>query len=213
MGRLFHPESPLMRFLGNLTDLIALNLIWLICCVPIVTIGPSTTAMYCVARDIDKGEYPPVLRTFFREFRSNFKQSLLVFLVLLIPMLLVGAYLLMVVSGGLDHIPLIKYLCYVAIVIIGFVCSYAYPLLACFDNTVGNTLKNAILLPLANPFLALVVTALNMLPILVLLINPELLARCLIFWLVIGSALTALVNIKMLGSIFRRFVPPEEPSE
>lgn len=36
-------DSPLMRFLSNVADLIALNLIWLICCVPIVTIGPSTT--------------------------------------------------------------------------------------------------------------------------------------------------------------------------
>lgn len=213
MGRLFHPESPLMRFLGNLTDLIALNLIWLICCVPVVTIGPSTTAMYCVARDIAKGEWPPVLKTFFREFRSNFKQSLPVFLALLIPVLLVGAYLLMLVSGGLDHIPLIKYLCYPAIAIIGFVYSYAYPLLACFDNTVGNTLKNAFLLPLANPFLALVVTALNMLPVLVLLINPGLFARCVIFWLLVGCAITAVINMKMLGGLFQRFAPPEEPSE
>ena len=213
MGRLFHPESPLMRFLGNLADLIALNLLWLICCVPIITVGPSTTAMYCVARDISKGDWPPVLKTFFREFRSNFKQSLLVSLVLLIPVLLLGAYLLMLVSGGLEHIPLIKYLCYLAVAIIGFVCSYAFPLLAYFSNTVGNTLRNAFLLPLANPFLALVVTALNMLPVLVLLINPGLFSRCVIFWMLVGYALTAVINMKMLGSLFARFAPPEQPPE
>lgn len=118
MGRLFHPESPLMRFLSNLADLIALNLIWLICCVPVITIGPSTTAMYCVTRNITKGDWPPVLKTFFREFRSNFKQSLLVFLILLIPVCVVAAYLLMFASGGLDHIPALKYLCVLAVVII-----------------------------------------------------------------------------------------------
>lgn len=213
MGNLFRHDSPIMRVLDNLADLIALNIIWLICCVPIITIGPATTAMYCVARDIAKKEWPPILRTFFQEFRSNFKQSLQVFAALLIPVLLVGAYLLMNVSGGLDHIPVIKYLSYLAIVIIGFVHSYAYPLLAHFDNTVGNTLKNAILLPLANPFLAVLITALNMLPILGFLVNQELMIRCSFFWLVIGSALTAVINAKLLGRFFQRFIPAEEPAE
>ena len=213
MGHLFKLDSPLMRFLSNVADLIALNLIWLICCVPVITIGPSTTAMYCVARDITKGDWPPVLKSFFREFRSNFKQSLLVFLALLVPVLLVGAYLLMLVSGGLDRLPIIKYLCYPAIAVIGFVCSYAWPLLACFDNTVGNTLKNAFLLPLANPFLALVVTALNLLPVLLLFINPELFTRCVIFWMLVGCALTAVINAKMLGPFFARMTPAEQPPE
>ena len=213
MGHLFKLDSPLMRFLSNVADLIALNLIWLICCVPVITIGPSTTAMYCVARDMAKGEWPPVLKTFFREFRENFRQSLLVFLILLIPVCMAAAYLLMFASGGLDHIPMLKYLCALAVVIIALVCSYAYPLLAHFDNTVGNTLKNAFLLPLANPFLAVVVTALNLLPILVLLINPELFSRCVIFWMLVGSALTAVINAKMLGPFFARFAPTEQPPE
>lgn len=206
MGRIFNPDSPVFRFLNNMADLVILNLIWLICCVPVVTIGPSTTAMYCVVRQMAKKEWPPVLKTFFREFRSNFKQSLLVFLALLIPTCLAAAYLLMALSGGLDHIPVIKYSSWLAVVIVGFACSYAYPLLAYFDNSVGNTLKNAFILSFANPFLALVVTALNMLPVMLLLINFGLFIRCSYFWLVIGSALTALANAKMLGRFFRRFV-------
>ncbi len=211
MRHLFRLDSPVMRFLSNVADLIALNLIWLICCVPVLTIGPSTMAMHCVARDIAKGEWPPVFKTFFQEFRSNFKQALLVFLILLLPVCMAAAYLLMLVSGGLDHIPVLKSLCVLAVVIIALVCSYVYPLLSHFDNTVGNTLKNAFLLPLANPFLALVVTALNLLPILTLLINPELFARCVIFWILVGCALTAVINAKMLGPFCARFAPTEQP--
>lgn len=213
MGRLFHPESPLMRFLTNVADLVALNLIWLICCAPVITIGPACTAMCYVARGIAAGEAPPVLKTFFRAFRENFRQSLVLFLILLIPVCMAAAYLLMFASGGLDHIPVLKYLCVLAVVIIALVCSYVYPLLAYFDNTVGNTLKNAFLLPLANPFLALVVTALNLLPILVLLINPELFTRCVIFWMLVGCALTAVINAKMLGPLFARMTPAEQPPE
>lgn len=213
MGRLFNLDSPIMRFMSNVADLAALNLIWLVCCAPIVTIGPACTAMCYVARRIAGGDAPPVLKTFFRAFRENFRQSLAIFLILLIPVGLGAAYLLMAVSGGLDRIPVLKYLCVLAVILIGFVCSYVYPLLAHFDNTVGGTLKNALLLPLASPFLALVVTALNLLPVLLLFINPELFGRCIIFWLVIGSALTAVINAKMLRPFFAKLTPGEQPPE
>lgn len=213
MGRLFKLDSPVMRFMSNVADLVALNLIWLVCCLPIVTIGPACTAMCYVARGIANGDAPPILQTFFRAFRKDFRQSLALFLILLIPMCMVAAYLLMAASGGLDHIPALKYLCFLSIVIISIVCSYVFPLLAHFDNTVGNTLKNAFLLPLANPFLALVVTVLNLLPVLVLLINSELFARCIIFWLLVGCALTTVINAKMLGPFFARITTAEQPPE
>lgn len=213
MGRLFRPDSPAMRFMSNVADVVALNLVWLVCCLPIITIGPACTAMCCVARDIAKGNAPVVLKTFFRAFLENFRQSLAIFLILLLPLCLAGAYLLMAVSGGLEHIPVLKYLCYLSMAIVAVVCSYVYPLLAHFDNTVGNTLKNAFLLPLANPFLALVVTALNLLPVLLLLINPGMFGRCIIFWLLGGCALTAVINAKMLGRFFTRLASTEEPPE
>ena len=213
MSHLFHPDSPVIRFLWKAADLIALNLVWLVCCIPIITIGPSTAAMYCVVRKIARGEWPAIFKTFFQAFKENFKQSLLVFLVLLIPICLVAVYLLLSVSGALDGVVLIKYLCYLGIVIIGCICTYAYPLIAHFDNSVGNTLKNAVLLPLANPFLALIATALNLLPVLIMLINFELFVTVSFFWLVIGYALTALANTKMLGWLFDRFTPDEPPAE
>ena len=79
-----------------------------------------------------------------------------------------------------------------------------------FDNTVGNTLKNAVILPLANPLLSLAVTALNLLPLLLLLLNAGVFLRVCIFWILIGFALTAYVNAKLLGRFFARLLPPAE---
>lgn len=213
MNRLFNFESPLMQILNNVADLIVLNFIWLICCIPVITIGPASAAMCCVARGMAKGDWPPVLKTFFKAFRSNFKQAIQVSLVLLIPVCLLGYYLLLAASGGMDDAPMLKYLSWLAIAVIGIVCSYAYPLLAHFDNTVGNTLKNAVILPLANPVLALIVTGLNLLPILLLLINAELLIRFSFFWVLIGCALTAYINARLLGSFFQKLAPPEGKPE
>lgn len=213
MGRLFNPESPLMRGLENIADLIVLNLLWLVCCIPVVTIGPATVAMCCVTRGMARGDWPPVIKTFFREFRNNFKQALLVFLALLVPVCLVAFYLLLAVSGGLNDVPLLKYLSYVAVVLVGFVCAYVYPLMAHFDNTVGHTLKNAVLLPLANPILAVIVTGLNLLPLLLYLYNELLLFRWGLFWLLIGCALTSYINMRLLSKFFEKLQPVEESGE
>lgn len=213
MGKIFNPESPLMKFLENAADLILLNVLWLVCCIPVFTIGPSTTAMCCVTRGMAKGDWPPVIKTFFREFRNNFKQGVAVFLALAIPVGLVCFYLLIAASGGLDETPLLKYLSYVAIAFIGFVCSYVYPLLATFDNTVGHTLKNAVILPLANPILAVIVTGLNLLPLILYLVNELLLFRWGLFWLLIGGALTSYINMRLLGKFFQRLLPVGDSDE
>ena len=209
MGKLFSPDSPAIKFLWKMADLIALNLIWIICCIPVVTIGPSTAAMYCVARDIAKGEWPGILKTFFKAFKENFKQSLLVFLILLIPIGLIAVYLFFAASGALDHSAWMKMLCYLGALIIGFIWTYAFPLLSYFDNTLGNTLKNAVLLPLANPFLAVLCTALNLLPVILLLVSVNVFASAGFFWLVVGGSLTAVINSKLLGTLFFQFVPEE----
>lgn len=212
MGKLFSQDSPVIRFLWKMADLIVLNLVWIVCCIPVVTIGPATTAMYCVARRIAKGEWPAILKTFFGEFRANFRQSLLAFLCLLIPAGLAVIYLVLSVTGALDRLELIKYFAYLATGIVGGICTYTYPLLARFDNTLGNTLRNAILLPLANPILALAATILNLLPVIIMLLDLQLFVTVSFFWLAIGFSLTALANTRLLGLVFDRFAP-QAPAE
>ena len=80
--RLFNPDSPLMQFLTRLADLVILNILWILFSLPIVTLGASTTALYrSVLTLIDGGGSSTVL-LFWNAFRSNFKQSTLLFLVL-----------------------------------------------------------------------------------------------------------------------------------
>jgi hypothetical protein len=42
-------ENPVIAFLNKMADLILLNLIFLLCCIPVVTIGPAITALYAVS--------------------------------------------------------------------------------------------------------------------------------------------------------------------
>ena len=68
-------ENPVVSFLNKMADLILLNLLFLICCIPVITVGPAVTALYAVSlRSVRCGD-GYVVQTFFRSFRQNFKQS------------------------------------------------------------------------------------------------------------------------------------------
>ena len=71
MRKIFSPEGLLWRILNTLTDIFALSLIWLFCCLPLVTLGPATTALYdTVVRCIRYREASPYQR-YFRTFRAD----------------------------------------------------------------------------------------------------------------------------------------------
>ena len=83
--KLFNPDSRIMIFLSRVADLVILNILWLVCCIPVVTIGASTTAMYHVIRHWQKDSVSSIMRDFFQSFKEDFKQATPVYLILLIP--------------------------------------------------------------------------------------------------------------------------------
>ena len=79
--KLFNYDSPFWSFMSRLADLIILNLLWIVFCIPVVTIGASTTAMYRVTLNMVRGEGSGVVRMFWDAFRLNLKQAVLIFLI------------------------------------------------------------------------------------------------------------------------------------
>lgn len=74
-GNLFNLDSPLSRFSDKVTDLMILNLFFLVCSVPIVTIGASITALYDVLTKMDTNREVPATKGFLKAFKSNFVKS------------------------------------------------------------------------------------------------------------------------------------------
>ena len=203
-------DSPVMRFLDKVKDLIVLNLIWLLFCIPIVTIGPATTSLYMVARKMVRGDWPKVWPAFIGEFKQCFRKSFIMSLCLLLPAGLLVFYLFVTFAGSYKETLPLTFICGIAAILLGFICSYAWPLSAYFENTVLQTLKNSMLLPMTNPFLALAVTGLNLLPLLLFLLFTELFIEICIIWAVIGFALTAFINCRLLAPFFSKFIPEDD---
>ena len=83
MRGIFDIDSPFIQFLAHIADLIILNIVFLICCIPFVTIGPSITALNYVTLKLAAKEDINVIRSFFKSFRQNFRQALIIWILLL----------------------------------------------------------------------------------------------------------------------------------
>ena len=206
MKGLFNPDSPLMRFMSRVADMMLLNALWLLCCIPIVTAGAATTAMYHVTLKLAEGEEEGILKTFWRGLKSNFAPAIKVFLLLLLPLLFVigdGALLILGVFG--DGV-LNNVLLALPIVVFSMVWTYVFPLVAKFENPSGVTVKNALLLCLANLPKTVLMTALNLLPIVWMILEPVLFAKCAVIFLLGGFAWIAYGNSILLHKIFTRLI-------
>lgn len=213
--KLFRLDSPIMVFLSAVADLVLLNLLWLLCCIPVVTIGASTTAMYHVLRHMQADELDSVFRDFFRCFRADFKQSTLVFLVLLIPISAIAANFLLIFNpDNTANIPTyLRAIWMVSALLVSFICSFAFPTMAYFEDTLLKTLRNASILAIANLPRTVLISALNLSPLILFLTATNFFLRSAIFWLLIGGALVAYLNMRIVAPVFRKLLPKTEEAQ
>ena len=73
--KIFDLDSPLMNVLNKMADLMWLNILTLICCIPVITAGAALTSMHYVALKIVRNEESYITRSFFKSFKTNFRQA------------------------------------------------------------------------------------------------------------------------------------------
>lgn len=136
-------DSPVIAFLNKMTDLILLNIIFVICCLPVFTIGAATTAMYYVCIiSIRQGD-GYVVRRFFESFRRNFKQATLLWLPMLVIWLVMGFDLFFWYQMGTGFSKVMFVLSAIVAFILLIVCLYIFPVLAKLEGSIKTTVKNA----------------------------------------------------------------------
>ncbi len=144
-------EGSLFQFLGSLFDFVILNLVFLLTCIPIITIGPAISALFSVTMQEARGEHGYMLRQYLQAFKKNFKTAFFLFVLYLIA----GAVLLFNFAFWLQLDSLMSN----AALIIVTLCAvlyllsllYVFALNARFENPIRRTIKNSILVALANP--------------------------------------------------------------
>ncbi len=209
MRKLFSLDGPLAKVMGTAADLILINLLWLICAIPLVTIGAATAAGHCACRKLRHGE-GAIVRNFFTAFRRDFKQATLAwFLVVLAAIGLFVDFSLLLPLDFPGKIPVVIVLWMVVLICL-FLVQYLFPLLSQFQNTLPNMLSNSLRFALrdlkTSILLALPVVAI----VLLLLLATRLFLRLGMVWLLFGFSLPAYLQSKLLEPVFAPYRPENQ---
>ena len=213
MNKWFRLDSPIMQGLSRLSDLVILSFVWFVCCLPIVTIGASNTAMYYVAMKIVRDEEDvKVIPTFFQGFKSNFKQATAMNLISLVlgAILAADAYYWFFAQGTMGTISFAIFFA----MFIWLVCimSYAYPLQAQFYNTVKQTMINGALLSMRKFPTTVLVFFFNTLPVLLTLLSLKtfghfsLMVQTLPIWILLYPGVASYINARLFMKMFDPFL-------
>ena len=143
---IFNYHNPVWRFIGKLGDLMILNILWVICSIPIFTMGASTTAVYYVTMKLVRGDDGYTLRNYFKSFKENFKQATVIWLLMLLTGFILGFdlyfFLRVLTSNSVFRTVFTAAIGALSMI---WLCifSYVFPLQCRFYNPVKRTLFNA----------------------------------------------------------------------
>jgi len=142
---LFSLDSKFMRFVDQLVDVVLLNLLWLVCCLPIITIGASTVAAYRVSMRMLDSEEGYIAKSFFKAFRANFVQGTMLWLLNAAAMYALYLDWQIILKSANPSIILIL-VSILSTVFIFCVFIYSYPLTSRYENTLKRILENSLII-------------------------------------------------------------------
>ena len=146
---IFEEGSPFQRFLNKMADLLILNIITMLMCLPIITAGAALTAMHYVLLRMVRGEEGYILKSFFRSFKREFRQATVLWILYVALAALMASNLVLVLQGsGRYPIWLPSSIVVVAVLELMFMI-YTFAMLSRFDDTIYHTLLNAVTLTFA----------------------------------------------------------------
>lgn len=213
MSSFFNMDSPIMRFLSRVCDLIILNLLTIVCCIPVFTAGASITALFSVTLKMVKGEESYIVKGFFKGFKENFKQSTIIWLIVAI----LGFFLFMdyraaiLLPGNIKSI--FQVLIGAIVVIYLMVFTYIFPYVARFQNDLKNIFKNSLLIAVLNlPWTLVMIICPAVLAVITFLTATTLVYGSML-WILMGFAVVAYFNSIVFRRIFVKYEPKEEETE
>lgn len=199
---IFHKDNLFTKVMYKAGSLVLLNIYFILCSIPIVTIGASLTAANTVCIKIREETDVKVTGTFFRSFASNFMNATLVWICLagIISMCVCGmmygfttkaasSYLICAVSAVVGMIMLM-------------VLTYYFILLARFENDIMSHIKNSFIIAGTHFVRTALIWLVWLVTIGIFIVESEILAYMGWIWLAIGFALL----IYMTNSIFKAIV-------
>ena len=211
MDRFFNMDNKFFTVMNRVADLIILNLLCLVLCIPVVTIGPALTALFYMTLKMVRNEESYIVRGFFHSFKDNFKQGLVINLI----MLAAGGLLWLDFSlvnqmEGISAI-VMYFLLMIVLLLYLMIFTYVYPVLSKFVNTVRGTFTNAFLMSIRHLPYTLLMILVTVIPIVAIFFAAGQLQGILTpLYLLVAVSGVAYINSYFLVRIFDNYIPKTE---
>ena len=201
--KLFNLDSPVMVFLSKVANLMILNVLTIICCIPIFTAGAAITALYYVTIKMARGDDPYIIKGYFKSFKENFKQATIMLVVIAIIAVDWRVTLVMMTGSSAKIMKTVLFIVSFLLLLTGL---YIFPVLSRFDNTVKNTFRNAFLISFMNLPKSVLIVIIHLIPVALLLVTIQ----ALPFLFLLGIPAVAYFSSLLYVGIFKRFEPEEQ---
>ena len=191
-------DGKFVKVLNRIADLVGLNLLAILFCIPIITIGASITAVYgCIFRIQEKKE-GYLTKDFWKLFKECFRSSTIIYLVgVAVVAMLYLDYQIFATDSRLD---ILQVLVVAGGILVAEIFTYAFPMESYFENSLKATVKNALLLGISNIPYTLLMLGINVFPFFLVARIPVTFG----IWFLIGISGVAWINSFFLKKIFSK---------
>ena len=133
-----------MTVLNKISDVMIVNLLTILMCIPVITAGAALTAKDYMCYKLVKNEEGGILKGFFHSFKQNFKQATIIWLVMMVVMGISGFDMLFAYGLEGEGTGIVRAIMMAAGFFVFIACIMIFPVLARFDNTIKGTIKSGI---------------------------------------------------------------------
>ena len=203
MNAIFSPDSKLMGGLSLLADMIVVNCLYLLCCIPIFTIGAARVALYCVGMCWARRESAGV-KKYISVFISSIKSTFALWATVLLRgvFLIADCYLFLIADIPYESIGVCALV--ILTVLYLFVASQIFLLASQFDNSFKQTIANAFLISFAYPIRSIVHIILLVLPVVVFLFLPKVFVHAGLLWFLLYFSLEVYLDSLIIRPVYAR---------
>lgn len=141
---MFTYDSPFSQIMIRIAHCFLLSVLWLLSSLPVVTVGAATTAVHAVTLKLVHKKDISVFAEYKRAFRANFKKATAIWLLSVAAVVILSGDIIFF-SGASGWIKTVCCLFFfVLLIVVGLMLMVVFHLQACFVNSVGNTIRNAL---------------------------------------------------------------------
>lgn len=201
----FDTDNFLMRFCEKVLDIVTVNLLFVVSCLPIVTIGVAKISLYQTIFEVKSSRRVPVFKTYMRAFKQNLKLGLQ------LGLLELGIFLISVVDLSLFWgqtglgFQLIKAICLGILIFLTLVMLASYPIAARYDLTWKEVLQKGLLLVSFNFVWFFLMLAIILLIMMILYLSGFTLVLGGSAFLLFGFGLLAFCQAGLMEKLFAKY--------